>query len=779
MQQNPSPPVPSPPIGAGIPADDPTSSSLFDWSDLLDFNLDESLHVPFPHSEQELPRVDPGHHSDSSGREKPSLVRKRDPRLVCSNYLAGRVPCACPEMDEKLEQAQEQEQEEEEEPGLPGKKRTRIGRATGGPARCQVPGCEVDISELKGYHRRHRVCLRCANAVSVVLGGDSKRYCQQCGKFHILSDFDEGKRSCRRKLERHNNRRRRKPNDSKEGVDKESQLIILTDDVSGDDDIGKDGICVSGQIEDRETLLEADRQVSLGSQNLQSDSGVSFTASGETHVKADKQNPKFKQSPPHKSSFSSACPAGRISFKLYDWNPAEFPRRLRLQIFQWLANMPVELEGYIRPGCTILTAFIAMPKPVWCKLLEEPALCIKDLVSSPGSLLSGRGTMHVYLNDMIFRITNDATSVLEVKVKDQAPKLHYIYPNFFEAGRPMEFVACGSHLLQPNFRFLISFAGQYLAYDICVSPPCCVEGVADSADHQLLKIYVPQIDMALSGPAFVEVENQSGLSNFIPILVGDKETCTEMEVLQQKLGRPLSSQEQELSSPQPACEVFASRQAEFSELVLDVAWTLKKPASQQKLTSSHIQRLNCLLEYLMEKESSVILEGLYYSLRSAIDNNLIDANSDSDMRLLQKNMDTAHRRLALRLREKEFSELLAPTGNCYIHSSKNDNTSVVPATNQGLERMVKNMLGLSRPLPSLDEAAVPLLKDEVIMNVDLLERPRRSCSRSLSRTLSTSRLLIMAVMAVGVCFGVCAVALHPQRIGQIASTIHNCLLDNS
>lgn len=86
--------------------------------------------------------------------------------------------------------------------------------------------------------------------------------------------------------------------------------------------------------------------------------------------------------------------------------------------------------------------------------------------------------MHVHLNDMIFRITEgmarwslhyrellnnttllilrhvktDATLVQEVKVKDRAPKLHYIHPNCFEAGRPMEFVACGSHLLQPNFR---------------------------------------------------------------------------------------------------------------------------------------------------------------------------------------------------------------------------------------------------------------------------------------------------------------------------------------
>lgn len=47
----------------------------------------------------------------------------------------------------------------------------------------------------------------------------------------------------------------------------------------------------------------------------------------------------------------------------------------------------------------------------------------------------------------------DAGSVVQVRVKDRSPKLHYIYPTCFEAGRPMEFVACGSDLLQPKFRY--------------------------------------------------------------------------------------------------------------------------------------------------------------------------------------------------------------------------------------------------------------------------------------------------------------------------------------
>ncbi|CAL9095894.1 unnamed protein product [Musa textilis] len=45
-------------------------------------------------------------------------------------------------------------------------------------------------------------------------GGDGRwreqRFCQQCSRFHLLVEFDEVKRSCRRRLEGHN-RRRRKP----------------------------------------------------------------------------------------------------------------------------------------------------------------------------------------------------------------------------------------------------------------------------------------------------------------------------------------------------------------------------------------------------------------------------------------------------------------------------------------------------------------------------------------------------------------------------------------
>ncbi|XP_002980130.2 teosinte glume architecture 1 [Selaginella moellendorffii] len=75
---------------------------------------------------------------------------------------------------------------------------------------CQAEGCKADLSGAKHYHRRHKVCELHSKAATVTANGQTQRFCQQCSRFHPLSEFDEGKRSCRKRLADHN-RRRRKP----------------------------------------------------------------------------------------------------------------------------------------------------------------------------------------------------------------------------------------------------------------------------------------------------------------------------------------------------------------------------------------------------------------------------------------------------------------------------------------------------------------------------------------------------------------------------------------
>ncbi|XP_017978773.1 PREDICTED: squamosa promoter-binding-like protein 3 isoform X1 [Theobroma cacao] len=118
------------------------------------------------------------------------------------------------------EMAEDEEEEEDEDAGALGfvdeekKKKGKRGSSTGGGSAlpsCQVENCTTDMNDAKRYHRRHKVCEFHAKAPVVRVSGLQQRFCQQCSRllFHELSEFDEAKRSCRRRLAGHNERRRK------------------------------------------------------------------------------------------------------------------------------------------------------------------------------------------------------------------------------------------------------------------------------------------------------------------------------------------------------------------------------------------------------------------------------------------------------------------------------------------------------------------------------------------------------------------------------------------
>ncbi|MCD7450350.1 hypothetical protein HAX54_005552 [Datura stramonium] len=92
--------------------------------------------------------------------------------------------------------------------GKSGKK-TKICGVSSNRAVCQVQDCQADLSSAKDYHRRHKVCDVHSKAAKALVGNVMQRFCQQCSRFHVLEEFDEGKRSCRRRLAGHNRRRRK------------------------------------------------------------------------------------------------------------------------------------------------------------------------------------------------------------------------------------------------------------------------------------------------------------------------------------------------------------------------------------------------------------------------------------------------------------------------------------------------------------------------------------------------------------------------------------------
>ncbi|KAK4418778.1 Squamosa promoter-binding-like protein 6 [Sesamum alatum] len=82
-------------------------------------------------------------------------------------------------------------------------KKSKVTSAPSSHAVCQVEDCIVDLTNAKDYHRRHKVCaMHAAKSTSALVGNIMQR-------FHVLQEFDEGKRSCRRRLAGHNKRPRK------------------------------------------------------------------------------------------------------------------------------------------------------------------------------------------------------------------------------------------------------------------------------------------------------------------------------------------------------------------------------------------------------------------------------------------------------------------------------------------------------------------------------------------------------------------------------------------
>ncbi|KAG8085543.1 hypothetical protein GUJ93_ZPchr0010g9370 [Zizania palustris] len=720
------------------------------WDDSIGIEADpptEATLPPAPPSQSVETKTEPVPLPSTQAEGSKRRVRKRDLRLVCPNYLAGRVPCACPEVDEM---AAALEVEDVATDLLAGarKKPKAAGRGSGSAAggsggsgggggvgrgasaemRCQVPGCEADIRELKGYHRRHRVCLRCAHAAAVTLDGIQKRYCQQCGKFHILLDFDEDKRSCRRKLERHNKRRRRKP-DSK---------VLLEKYVEEQLDLSAEG---SGDGELREENIDA-------------------TTCGTLETVQ--------------------------SSKVFD---RETP------IFEWLSSMPVELEGYIRPGCTILTVFVAMPQNMWNKLSEDTANLVKSLVNAPNSLLLGKGGFFIHVNNMIFEVLKDGATLVSTRLEIHPPRIHYVHPSWFEAGKPIELILCGSSLSHPKFRSLVSFDGVYLKHDCCRIMSHETFDYLESGDpildsqHETFQINISQSKLDTHGPAFLEVENMFGLSNFVPILVGSKHLCSELE----RIHNTLSDSSDKYTSvfgdftgtSSDPCELRRLRQTAMSGFIIDIGWLIRKPSADEFkniLSSTNIHRWICMMKFLIQNDFINVLEIIVNSLDSIIGSeifsNLEGGRLESHVTEFLGYVNQAHN--IVDNRPKDDKRTLLESRWAYDNAPNHPNFGTsVPLAEESTGASGEYDLH-STNATSEEEENMPLVTKAI--SPKQCRHPNINARWLNPASIGTlpggamrMRLITTVVIAAFLCFTACVVIFHPERVGVLAAPVKKFL----
>lgn len=104
--------------------------------------------------------------------------------------------------------------------------------------------------------------------------------------------------------------------------------------------------------------------------------------------------------------------------------------------------------------------YLFLQNSVFASTLHKAAFCHSfSGILFPALLVSDSSCFRTkqcltFKRDRAFLINVGGTSVVKVDVKVQAPKLHYVQPSCFEAGKPLEFVACGSNLIQPKLRYV-------------------------------------------------------------------------------------------------------------------------------------------------------------------------------------------------------------------------------------------------------------------------------------------------------------------------------------
>lgn len=77
------------------------------------------------------------------------------------------------------------------------------------PLLCHVVDCNVSLIQQAEYYQRYRICRDHLRSFAILVDGEPQRFCQQCGRFHLLNAFDGNKRNCRARLAQHNRRRRK------------------------------------------------------------------------------------------------------------------------------------------------------------------------------------------------------------------------------------------------------------------------------------------------------------------------------------------------------------------------------------------------------------------------------------------------------------------------------------------------------------------------------------------------------------------------------------------
>ncbi|KAL2922292.1 Squamosa promoter-binding-like protein 12 [Bienertia sinuspersici] len=589
---------------------------------------------------------------------------------------------------------------------------------------CQVEGCIADLSKARDYHRRHKVCEAHSKASEALVKNVMQRFCQQCSRFHALQEFDEGKRSCRRRLDGHNKRRRKTNSDTSPvagpltdeknaGYLLVSLLRILSNLNSNASGESKDQDLIShllrnlaGQVngsimpelqrashglpntrksvgivektpsrsqETSQAVPSATTQVELLTRESQNGTKQNLSAaqpgvfpplSGSKTDKGSVQEAYLerhrftgidlnyacndsqeclnsledrlgtvactfrpeqhlqKSSPPQTSGNSdstSGCSSSsgsetqvrtdRIVFKLFGKDPNDLPYLLRTQILDWLSHSPTDIEGYIRPGCIVLTIYLRLNKALWEELCYDMSSSLSRLLKVSDDPFWKTGWIYTRVQQRASFIC-DGRVVLDTPLpfKSRRSRISSISPIAVPAAETLQLVVKGSNLSGPTARLLCAIEGKYLVQESCYALVDRTDAAAELDEVHSLSFCCSIPDVV--GRGFVEVE-EYGLSGcFFPFIVAEPEICSEICMLE----RVMEFGEHEGIVGE--CGTIDARDAAL-DFIYEMGWLLHRNCLNAKLRDMAFhfdlfpfERLKWLIEFSMGHDWSAVLRKL-------------------------------------------------------------------------------------------------------------------------------------------------------------------------
>lgn len=221
---------------------------------------------------------------------------------------------------------------------------------------------------------------------------------------------------------------------------------------------------------------------------------------------------------------------GRIIFKLFGKEPSTIPGNLRGEIVNWLKHSPNEMEGYIRPGCLVLSMYLSMPAIAWDELEENLLQRVNTLVQGSDLDFWRKGRFLVRTDAQLVSYKDGATRLSKSWRTWNTPELTFVSPIAVVGGRKTSLILKGRNLTIPGTQIHCTSTGKYISKEVlCSAYPGTIYD-----DSGVETFDLPGEPHLILGRYFIEVENRFRGNSF-PVIIANSSVCQELRSLEAEL----------------------------------------------------------------------------------------------------------------------------------------------------------------------------------------------------------------------------------------------------